>query len=490
MLKEMLVNTLQLAFDSQGNPAISYYDATNEDLKYAHWNGTSWDIETVDDEGKVGYPTSLAFHSSGNPSIAYYDYTNESLNYAYWNGSAWNIQEVDDVGSTYNDFLSYNISLVLDPAGNPAIAYNDADPSTLKYACFNGTNWDIETVCSVPGAGWGKTATMDISPSSNQAIAFRGLQYAYWNGSSWDIETVDSGYGTGAHASLKFNSIGDPVIAYYYWAGYGTVSELRYAEFNGTSWDIEILDSVGLYPSLAFDPLGSPSITYYMGPSLRYAYWNGISWDIEVVDDQGNVGEYNSLAFDPQGNPAISYYDATNGFLKLAVRGSMPLTVEIDIKPGSYPNSINLGSKGVVPVAILSSDEFGATTVDPETVLLAGAGVAIRGKGSKLLAHQEDVNSDSLVDLVVQVETENLNPDAFQDGYAILTGETYSGQLIEGSDEITIIPPSSEAAPAKLTEFALHQNFCNPLNPDTWIPYQLAEDVNVIIRIYAVSKKE
>jgi len=119
------------------------------------------------------------------------------------------------------------------------------------------------------------------------------------------------------------------------------------------------------------------------------------------------------------------------------------LQVEIDIKPGSYPNTINLGSFGLVPVAILSSDYFDATTVDPDTVELAGSGVAVRGKGSKLMAHEEDVNGDGWLDMVVQVVTENLDPDSFQDGYAILTGnllEEFGGTPIEGQDEITIMP--------------------------------------------------
>ena len=38
------------------------------------------------------------------------------------------------------------------------------------------------------------------------------------------------------------------------------------------------------------------------------------------------------------------------------------------------------------------------------------------------------------------------------------------------------------------TEFAL-QNFPNPFNPETWIPYQLAENADVSINIYNVSGK-
>jgi hypothetical protein len=113
-----------------------------------------------------------------------------------------------------------------------------------------------------------------------------------------------------------------------------------------------------------------------------------------------------------------------------------PTPVTIDIKPGSYPNSINLGSHGLVPVAILSR-----TDVDPDTVNFAGAGVAVRGNGKKELAHVEDVNGDGVLDLVLQIETQNLDPGAFQNGTAYLTGRTYDDVDIEGSDEITIVPP-------------------------------------------------
>ncbi len=114
--------------------------------------------------------------------------------------------------------------------------------------------------------------------------------------------------------------------------------------------------------------------------------------------------------------------------------------VDIDIKPGSDPNAINLGSQGVIPVAILSSPDFDATTVDPTTVLLEGSEVAIRGKSDKYMAHEEDVNGDGLIDLVVKIDTENLDPNALQDGDAVLTGLTCAGHFIEGTDQIIIVP--------------------------------------------------
>jgi hypothetical protein len=113
-------------------------------------------------------------------------------------------------------------------------------------------------------------------------------------------------------------------------------------------------------------------------------------------------------------------------------------TVQIDIKPGIFPNSINLGSNGVVPVAILSTLTFDARTVNPTTVLLAGAQVKVKGKGTPMASFQ-DVNGDGIMDLVVHVST-----DAFElsagDTQAFLEGKTFGGAQVIGSDSVRIVP--------------------------------------------------
>lgn len=116
-----------------------------------------------------------------------------------------------------------------------------------------------------------------------------------------------------------------------------------------------------------------------------------------------------------------------------------PMNVQIDIKPGSFPNSINLGSAGVVPVAILSSASFDATQVDPTSVTLAGAKVKLIGKGDKYSCHAEDVNGDTLLDLVCQVVTAQFMIEP-GDSIAVLEAETFSGKRIRGEDSIQIVP--------------------------------------------------
>ena len=133
--------------------------------------------------------------------------------------------------------------------------------------------------------------------------------------------------------------------------------------------------------------------------------------------------------------PGTAHYSDSTG-VEISIQGLKEVLV--DIKPGSDPNSINLGSGGNVPVAIFSSATFDATTVDPSTVTLADAGVKIRGKG-KLAADEEDVDGDGLLDLVVHIDTSELE---LTDGdvVAVLKGETFDGTAIQGSDFVRIVP--------------------------------------------------
>jgi hypothetical protein len=67
-----------------GTPKISYYDATNGDLRFASKLYPHWSIAPVDSTGNVGQYTSLDSDGSGNASIAYYDVTNTNPKWARW----------------------------------------------------------------------------------------------------------------------------------------------------------------------------------------------------------------------------------------------------------------------------------------------------------------------------------------------------------------------------------------------------------------------
>ncbi|MCH8275495.1 MAG: PD40 domain-containing protein [Armatimonadetes bacterium] len=132
-------------------------------------------------------------------------------------------------------------------------------------------------------------------------------------------------------------------------------------------------------------------------------------------------------------NPAAEFGPATPLF-----EAVLEIEVVIDIKPGSFPNSINLGSNGTVAVAIFSTETFDATEIDPVTVTLAGSSVRLRGRGMPQ-ASFEDINGDGLLDLVVHVVTDALELTG-EDVEAILEGRLYDGTLIRGSDTVRIVP--------------------------------------------------
>jgi len=117
-----------------------------------------------------------------------------------------------------------------------------------------------------------------------------------------------------------------------------------------------------------------------------------------------------------------------------------PYPVAIDIKPGSYPNAINLDSRGVVAVAVLTTADFDATTVDPGTVTFAGASVNQVGDLPAYQVEAKDVDGDGDTDLVLHFKAQALSLSP-SDTTASLSGQTYGGLPIGGSDSVKVIAP-------------------------------------------------
>jgi hypothetical protein len=122
---------------------------------------------------------------------------------------------------------------------------------------------------------------------------------------------------------------------------------------------------------------------------------------------------------------------------ELVVSGASIISVAIDIKPGSDPNSINLGAEGVVPVAILTTPDFDAASVDEFSLTLSGSAVRLKGKSDRA-GSLEDVDGDGDLDLVIQFD---INELALQEGatQAVLEGFTLDGTPIMGKDSVRIV---------------------------------------------------
>ncbi len=145
----------------------------------------------------------------------------------------------------------------------------------------------------------------------------------------------------------------------------------------------------------------------------------------------------------PQGLWTFTYGD--NGFGDHLCFNQFDLTIEavdttievdIDIKPGSDPNSINIRSMGLVPVAILGSDTFDVTNVDVTTLMFGTASPAHDLTDSDTYdEHIQDVNDDGFDDLVSHYKQKEIGI-ACGDTEATLTADLLDGTTIEGTDSV------------------------------------------------------
>jgi len=113
------------------------------------------------------------------------------------------------------------------------------------------------------------------------------------------------------------------------------------------------------------------------------------------------------------------------------------IPVNVDIRPDDYPNTINPKSKGKVPVAVLTNDDFDASGIDPDTVIFLDA--------IPVMNIIEDVDSDGDEDMLFFFNIQELNFELLEYienqefPFATLTGETYDGTPVKGKDTVRLI---------------------------------------------------
>lgn len=136
------------------------------------------------------------------------------------------------------------------------------------------------------------------------------------------------------------------------------------------------------------------------------------------------------------------------------------IPVFVDIKPGSWPNPLNIKSKGVVPVALCGTEEFDVTTVDPETIQLTREGLGV-GVSPLRWSFEDvatpyvgepggghDLEADGYLDLTLKLSTQELVNTLGLEAYAgmtiplVITGNLraeFDGTPIQGQDNAWIL---------------------------------------------------
>jgi len=392
-----------LALDASGNPVISYYNTSSDDLKVLHCDDPNCQgIETPtspDTTGNVGQYTSLALDDSGNPVVSYYDVTNGDLKVLHCgnaNCTAGNSVTSPDPDAATRDVGKYT-SLVLDGSGNPVVSYYDATNGDLKVLhCDDPNCQGVETPTSPDTTDWvGWDTSLVLDTSGNPVVSYRyhtadgDLKVLHCGNANCSagnsITSPDTAGDAGWSTSLALDASGNPVVSYYV----GIARDLKVLHCNdsncaGGDESITSPDTagdVGYYTSLALDTSGNPVVSYYdvTNQNLKVLHcgdancaagnsitspdkggWNGTSlaldaagnpvvsylsysdMDLKVLhcsngscgafntitapDTEGDVGEFTSLALDAGGRPVVSYFDRTNGNLKVLHCGNPDCT--------------------------------------------------------------------------------------------------------------------------------------------------------------------
>jgi predicted outer membrane repeat protein len=209
-------------------------------------------------------------------------------------------------------------------------------------------------------------------------------------------------------------------------------------------------------------------IFMYVGNSIiQDSGGSGTGWDSSLgIDGGGNIDQDPLFVDSPNDDLHLSYGSPAIDTGKISVCPPTDLdgvlrpqgadcdmgafefgfvNVDIDIKPGSDPNSINCTAVDkIITIAILTTAEFDATTVDHTTVTFEGASeIHVNKKTGEPHLHVKDVDFDGDLDLVFHFR---LGDTALTCDSAVgaLTGETYDGIPIEGTDSVRMINQESD----------------------------------------------
>ncbi len=148
----------------------------------------------------------------------------------------------------------------------------------------------------------------------------------------------------------------------------------------------------------------------------------------------------NRVTFTPSGGTSVKGFAGDGTFFvmdNLEIADDTPQTtsITIDIKPGDGPNVINPKSKGVIPVAILTTDSFDALDVNVSTAYFGPTGTEAR----ELKAAAEDVDGDGRLDVLLFFATQQTGIQCGVNA-AILKAQSNNGTALEGSDSVRTVP--------------------------------------------------
>lgn len=334
-----------IAVPSDGLPVISYGTSTNSDLKVLKCGNAACSsgntITTVESTGDIGADSSIAISGDGLPVVSYYDATNGDLKVVKCGNAACSSgNTITTVDSTAGQTTSIIVA-----SGLPLISYYDKNNGDLKVAkCGNAACSSGNTITTVDSTG-------DVGAYTASAVGNDGLAVISYRGvglkvlkcgnaacnSGNTITTVDSTSGTGPDSDIAIGTDGLPLISYI--EDY-PADNLKVAKCGNAACS----SGNTITNAAVHNPAGGQTICCETGitianngyPVISFYRYNP-DYDLKIlscgnaacssgntestIDSAGDVGPYSSVAIGSDGLPVVAYEGNGTG-LKAAQCGS------------------------------------------------------------------------------------------------------------------------------------------------------------------------
>jgi hypothetical protein len=116
--------------------------------------------------------------------------------------------------------------------------------------------------------------------------------------------------------------------------------------------------------------------------------------------------------------------------------------ISIDIKPGGYPNTVKLSSRGILAVAVLTTDNFDASLFTPEMAHLFDAASMNEDcmNATDVRWAREDVSDDGRPDLVFFFNIQSLDFTTSTTAATLMAHGSYGADTLHimGTDTVRI----------------------------------------------------
>lgn len=292
---------------------------------------------------------------------------------------------------------------------------SDADGDALTFSVV-----DPPTHGGLSGAAPDLTYTPDADYNGSDSFTFKA-----------NDGTDDSNIAT---VTITVNSVNDPPVAH--------------------DQDVTTDEDTPLTITLTASDVDGDALTFGLDDLPSHGDLSGVAPDLIYTPDTGYNGP-DSFTFSANDGTV----DSNIATVSITVDPTHELAFYLDIKPGSCPNPLNRKSRGVLPVAVLGTEEFDVSVIDTTTLLLTREGVEggvapvrvnIEDVGTPFegeLCDCHDLSADGFTDLTLKFSTQDL-VDALALGSALggefvqltITGSLDTGEQFEASDCVWFVP--------------------------------------------------